>query len=147
MEDEEKTDPTDLYDGMAQEVAERDVDEDAGVEHKSIEEEEASTQDISDFKFTLHKLFPQLGTEIDNAIMVARVAPDMFIPMLRILVNAEIKRTSPNKPLNIGAIASKYYVLASIGLDGKGRIDSIEMAGAAKETEELEKLSKGLGGY
>ncbi|KKM93164.1 hypothetical protein LCGC14_1211280, partial [marine sediment metagenome] len=81
---------------------------------------------------------------IDQALMIARISPDMFIPLLRVLVNSYIKKQDPHQPLNVAEIASLYYVLCSIGLDGKGRIDTIELAGSAKEADDLESLMKGM---
>lgn len=145
MENEEKQEEEEaFYGNIATEAPEREVEKDG--KPKSLEAKEDETPDLSDLQASLKKLFPELGDKIHNAIMFARVAPDMFIPILRILVNAAIKRMDRKKPINVAEQATLYYILASIGLDGKGRIDTIELAGSITEAEELKELSKGFGG-
>jgi len=115
--------------------------------HKSLAERLEETSDLSDMQIAIANLFPgDLGGKIYNALMIARVAPDVFMPLLKLLVNEEIKKSEPTQNINVASIVAKIYILLSIGLDGKGRIDHIELAGASKETEELEKLGKGLFG-
>jgi len=143
--EEEDKEQTDIYEGMVTEAPPRKVDIGDEEDYKSLEEREDDAPNLSDLQTTIKKLFPALGSKIDQAIMVARVAPDMFIPLMRILVNAAIKRQDPYHPLNVAETASLYYVLTSIGLDGKGRIDTIELAGSAKEADDLESLMKGMG--
>lgn len=129
---------------------EREVEEDLGEEedgHKSLSEKIDETPDLSDMQSALRKLFPDsLGDDIVNKVMVARVAPDVFIPLLKMLVNEEIAKSDPTKPISVAVTVAKLYTLLSIGLDGKGRIDHIELAGASKDSEELEKFGKGLFG-
>ena len=141
--EKEEKEQRDIYDDMVTEAPEREVDVEDD-DHRSMEEREDEAPNLSDLQTTIRKLFPALGNNIDQAIMVARVAPDMFIPLMRILVNAAIKRMNPYKPLNVAETASLYYVLTSIGLDGKGRIDTIELAGSAKEADDLASLMKGM---
>ena len=143
--EEQKEEQSEVYKGMVIEEPVREVD--AGEDDaRSMSEREAEAPNLSDLQTTLRKLFPALGDAIDQALMVARVAPDMFIPLLRVKVNSWIKKQDPHKPLDVAEVASLYYVLCSIGLDGKGRIDTIELAGSAKEADDLEALMKGMGG-
>ena len=132
-----------LYEKLATEASERKVEKEG--EPETLEEKEEGTEGLSDLQVTLRKLFPELGDKIHNALMMARIAPDMFIPILRILVNSAIKKMDRDQPLDVAEKASLFYVLASIGLDGKGRIDTIELAGSVKEAEELAELAKGFG--
>jgi len=139
------------FDELATEEAERKVepleDEGNGTEAKSLTEKLDEAPELSDMQTAIRQLFPgELGGKIYNALMIARVAPDVFIPLLKLLVNEEIKRSNYKKPVSVASTLAKVYTLLSIGLDGKGRIDHIELAGASKETEELEKLGKGLFG-
>lgn len=114
---------------------------------KSMAEKGEETPDLSDMQSAIAKLFPEgLGDDIANKVMIARIAPDVFIPLLRLMVVEEIMKSDPKKPISVVSTMAKIYTLLSIGLDGKGRIDHIELAGASKETEELEKLGKGLFG-
>ena len=140
-------DEAQLYEDMAENLGSRAVEieeVDAG-KQKSLSAKEEDYSDLSDLQGTLKRLYPNLGNEIANAIMFARVSPDMFLAMIRLLTNAEVRRADPHKEINISEVAAKYYILSSIGLDGKGRIDSIELAGSARENAELENISKNLG--
>jgi len=148
---EEKEQPDKTYERLSVEEAEREVgplEEDSdGVKPKSLADKFDEAPELSDMQSTIKNLFPEdLGDYIVNKVMVARIAPDVFIPLLKMLVNEEITKSDPHKPISVAAIVAKIYTLLSIGLDGKGRIDHIELAGASKETEELEKLGKGLFG-
>ena len=140
-------DEAQLYGEMAENLGSRAVEiEEVDVgEQKSLSAKEEDYSDLSDLQGTLKRLYPNLGNKISNAIMFARVSPDMFLAMIRLLTNAEVRRADPHEEINISEIAAKYYILSSIGLDGKGRIDSIELAGSARENAELENISKNLG--
>jgi len=116
-------------------------------EPKSLADKLDESPDLTDMQSAIARLFPaDLGNAIINKVMVARIAPDVFIPLLKMLVNEEIVKSDPTKPISVATIVAKIYTLLSIGLDGKGRIDHIELAGASKETEELEGLGKSLFG-
>jgi len=141
--EEKQEEGRELYDKVATEAPARKVEKEG--ETLTLEEKEAESPDLSDLQVTLRKLFPELGDKIHNALMMARIAPDMFIPILRILVNSAIKRMDPRKPVDVAEKAALFYILVSIGLDGKGRIDTIELAGSVKEAEELAELAKSFG--
>lgn len=141
------------YDELATIEAEKEVElseeemESDGTKPKSLAEKFDEKPDLSDLQSAIHNLFPStLGDDVINKLMIARIAPDVFIPLLRLLVVEEIQKSDPGKSINVASTVAKMYTLLSIGLDGKGRIDHIELAGASKETEELEKLGKGLFG-
>lgn len=148
---EQKT-PDQAYENMATEEKERAVDlseseEGDGAKAKSLAEKLEEVADLTDMQSAVKQLFPgELGGKIYNALMIARIAPDVFIPMLRLIVVDIIMQSDPNKPISVVEVMTVIYTLASIGLDGKGRIDQIELAGASKDVEDLEKLSKGLFG-
>jgi len=137
----------DIYNELANKVPEREVEmPEDGDKHKSLDEAESEDPGLSDFQVALRRLFPDFGDKIHNAMMMARVAPDMFIPLVRIMVNSAIKRMDPHQPINVADKAALYYILCSIGLDGKGRIDTIEMSGkGANDDDEMEKLAKSMG--
>ena len=151
--EEKQVEGEELYGKMAEESPERKVELETEVEDKlktgdkskTLEEKEEENPDLSDLQTALKRLFPELGDAIDNALMFARVAPDMFIPLIRIKVNSAIKRMDPKLPLDVAEKATLYYILTSIGLDGKGRIDTIETTGSVKEAAELEELTKSMG--
>ena len=132
----------DGYDDISTKMPEREVDELAeGNGKKTLIEKESETPSLSDMQTAIQKLFPEgLGTEVTNALMIARIAPSVFIPLLRILVIEELGKTDEAGPIKVGETVAKLYGLLSIGLEGKGRYDQIELAGATKDNEDLEKL-------
>lgn len=141
-----------IYEELATEEPERKIDlfdeiEEDGANPKSLSEKVGEAPELSDLQAAIARLFPEdLGDEVINKVMVARVAPDVFIPLLKMLVNEEIIKSDPQKPISVATTVAKLYTLLSIGLDGKGRIDHIELAGASKEQDELKELGKGLFG-
>lgn len=123
------------------------VEGDNGAKPKPLIDKMEEALELSDMQSAIAKLFPgDLGNRVINALMIARVAPDVFIPLLKMLVNEQIIKSNPNKAISVAFTVAELYTALSIGLDGKGRIDQIELAGASKETEELEQLGKGLFG-
>jgi len=150
MSEGEQTDT--LYEELATEAPEREVgvlDEESGGEtkRKSLAEKLEETSELTDMQSAVASLFPgELGNDVANKTMIGRIAPDVFISALKLMTIQDLTESDPDKPINVVRTMMKNYVLLSIGLDGKGRIDLIELAGANKETEELEKLGKGLFG-
>ncbi len=115
---------------------------------RSYEEGEIAPN-LSDLQTTLGRLFPQFPykilDDVVQSIMVARVAPDMFLDAMRLTVNSVVMEMDYlGLEINVISVIQMVYAAFTIGLDGKGRIDILEVAGAAKETEELEKLSRQL---
>lgn len=145
------TQPKSIYDEKStledERVVEDREEESDGKKPRTLDEKSEEPSDLTDMQTAIKQLFPSdLGDEIVNKVMVARIAPDVFIPLLKMLVNEEIAKTDPSKKISVASTVAKIYTLLSIGLDGKGRIDHIELTGASKEVEDLEKLSKGLFG-
>ena len=110
---------------------------------KTLEERMAEELDMSDMQAVLLRLFPPQTDPSASNVMVSRVHPDVFLPWIDIMATSEFMAQDPQKPINVAAIRMKWYALASIGLDGKGRIDALELGGAARDTKLLE---KGLNG-
>lgn len=95
--------------------------------------------DLTDMQAYLYKLFPEnLGSPSANAIMISRISPDVFLPLLRLMVENEIMNADPTEPINVIDVVQRNYTLLSVGLDGKGRIDIAELAGAARETKMMQ---------
>ena len=130
-------------------VPEREVDVGEGEEHKSLAEKEAESPNLTDLQTSLKRLFPKFqDIEIDKiaqASMVARIFPDTYMPLLRMTVISLLEKHAPTEDIDIIGTISLVNAAMSIGLDGKGRIDALELAGSAKDSEEIERLSKGLG--
>ena len=111
--------------------------------HNTLSEGLGSSEDLTDMQAALAKLFP---TMLDsNSVMVGRIDPSLLLSMLHLKSVGEIMRSDPTKPIDVDSIWLKNYVLLSIGLDGRGRIDIAEIAGAAREEKRADKLLGGLG--
>lgn len=146
MVEQPEDDGSELYNEMAEELPPREVEYSSGGEPQSLDEAEQYHPQLSDMQTADKGLFPDLGDDVINALMMARVSPEIFVDIIRLNVNAEIERMDETKEINIAKIATKWYTSGSIGLDGKGRIDRLELAGSSKEADaELEKLSKSMG--
>ena len=136
-----------LYKEMAVKEDELEIvldDEKEGV--KSLSQKIEETPNLSDMQTASLKLFPDdLGDLVANKVMIGRIAPDAFLPLLHMMTKADIAKADPSKPINVEQCLLSNYILLSVGLDGKGRIDELELAGAARDEEESDKLSKLLG--
>ena len=111
--------------------------------HNTLSEGLGSSEDLTDMQAALAKMFP---TTLDgNSVMVGRVDPGLMLSMLHLKSVDEIMKSDPTKPVDVDSIWLKNYVLLTIGLDGRGRIDIAEIAGAAREEKRAEKLLGGLG--
>lgn len=149
---EEAINPEQAYNALKVEAPVRKVDEDDDDdfdEDTSLENREQENPNESDLKATLRRLFPKFENEeinqIASAAMVARIQPDVFMPLLRLTVVSIIENHAEDEDVNINVTVNTIYAIMSIGLEGKGRIDALELAGSAKDAEELDRIAKGLG--
>lgn len=120
-----------------------------GASGQSYSEGEAAPN-VSDLQATLRRLFPSFPYRaldiVAQSIMVARIAPDMFLDSMRLTVNAVVQELDIlGEEFDFMAVLNMVHAAYSIGLEGKGRVDVLEVAGAAKESEELDRLSKQMG--
>lgn len=98
-------------------------------------------EDQTDLQFAMGKLFPiKIGYE---SAMVARIDPNVYIPMLHIMSVDEIMMSDPMKPIDVDLIWMRNNTILSIGLDGMGRIDTAELLGAAREEKKAERMLSG----
>lgn len=112
-------------------------------EPQTLGEAIAASEDLTDLQYAMAKLFP---SNIDsNATMVARVDPNVFIPLLHLMSTNEIMRSDPSKPIDVNFVYMRNYTRLSIGLDGMGRIDTAELLGAAREERRAQSMLKGGG--
>lgn len=136
---------TDIYSQLAEERPERTIEEIEEGRAKTLSEKAEEAPSLTDMQAALLRLFPEgLGGQVANSAMIARIAPDVFLDLLYLMTESDVFTSDPDKPIDVPLLALKNYTLLSIGLDGKGRIDQIELAGASKESDELEKLGKEL---
>jgi hypothetical protein len=135
----------DLIKELTHEEKERDIEVTEEGQGSGTLSERMSLEAISDMQSAQASLFPdKLGGDILNKVMISRIAPDMFNPMLRLMTLDDILSSDSKKPIDVNAIVIKNYILTSIGLDGRGRVDLIELAGASREAEELKELGGGM---
>jgi hypothetical protein len=106
---------------------------------QSFSDRVASYADLTDMQAILTRLFPEQQDIGGNLGMVARIHPDVFLPWIEILATNDVMLSDPRKKIDVAAIRMKWYSLLSIGLDGKGRIDALELGGAARDTKMAEK--------
>lgn len=149
-EDDEPVDPDEMYQALKTVTpprnGEEDDDYDEGV---SLETAERDNPNESDLKATLRQLFPRFEDkkidQLARVTMVARIQPDVFKPMLRLTVDSIVRNHLDDDDVTVASVLVIIYSIISIGLEGKGRIDGLELAGSAKDAEELDRISKGLG--
>jgi hypothetical protein len=143
------TNPDESYDKAAVTLPVRDIElppePSLSTGNKSMSDRMAEMGDLTDMQAILLRLFPDYADPVANLMMVGRIHPDVFLPWIDIMSTNEIMLCDPSKPIDVAATRNKYYNIASIGLDGKGRIDALEIGGAAREQKNLEKSFKGIG--
>lgn len=135
------------FENMAEELPAREVEvsEEGNPAVGSLARRSETSPNLSDMQAALAMAFPgDLGDEIANKVMVGRISPDAFMALLRMMTVNDIAMSDPMKPVDVPTLLVKNYTLLTIGLDGKGRIDLLEIVGAVREQEELKGLA-GLG--
>lgn len=138
-------------------------------QYNSLEERINYGKKKTDMEVVDTRLFPDLGFKHLNVIQVARVFPDSFNPLLRIMVKSLIRDflcggsivavlTNKGKPVldeaskpivriidSVAEAIALVYTALTIAIDGEGRIDEIHVFGRSAETEESKaKNSMGL---
>lgn len=137
------------YGDMSQEEPERELElsDEELAQVSSLSKRTELSPNLSDMQTAMLKLFPEdlmpKARKLLDLLMVGRIAPDVFMSLMRILVKQAVRRSDPRKPLFVGEMVALIYGVLSIGVDGKGRIDALELAGAAREEQELAKLGGG----
>lgn len=150
-EDINETEAEKLFKQSATEQGSRvvEIEEDTSV-HKSRTESEAEPSDISDLKATLNKLFPKFNISIINraaqAAMIARIATDVFLDQMYLTVTDIVEMwDEADGELDVQEVINLCYWILSIGIDGKGRVDIIQVSANASETKESSNMAAGLG--
>lgn len=124
------------------EAREVEMPKEVGEGPKTLSEAMDDATDLTDMQFTASRMFPTKVQVSD--VMVGRVMPDAFLALLHIIVTDRIMSSDPGKPINVNEEIIKAYIMLTIGLDGKGRIDYAELLGAAKEIRAQESVLKAL---
>jgi hypothetical protein len=123
---------------------------------KSLSEVEDEGGQASDLVATLRRLFPSFPEHqldrICRAIMVGRVLHDTMLNRINLTVTSIVEDWNDDDiedggdgEMDFMYILNVITTAFEIGLDSKGREDAIQLHGAAKESEELEKLANKLG--
>jgi hypothetical protein len=133
---------------VAIEEEEREIEiDESEIAGDTLTDKLALAPNLSDMQSAMLALLPEgfwsQMFRLYKLMVVSRTSPDSFIPLLRITVKSIIKRSNPRRPVDVGEIVAAVYAILSKGLDGKGIIDILELAGAARESEELAKLGSG----
>jgi hypothetical protein len=125
-----------------------------GIPQSLSDAENAPNQ--TDLQTTLARLFPKFKDkyidEIADAIMIGRISPDVFLDLIYLTVtdivedmDADNKGDTLYTNISVQAVINKIYAVFSIGLEGKGRLDAINVCGASRDAQELDAVAKGLG--
>jgi hypothetical protein len=152
LENEQDKEAEEIFKGSITEEGAREVEiEEESVEHKSRSEEEAESPDISDLKSTIRALFPKISNRIIDRVakvaMIARIAPDVFLDEVYLTVTdvVEMWDESLDGELDVQEVISLVYFAFSVGIDGKGRVDVIQVSANSTETRESSSLGSALG--
>lgn len=148
MPEKKKDDPySQEYDELAQQAPAREVEMPAaksnGEGGQTLGEAIGAAEDMTDLQYAMARLFPAV---VDyNATMIGRIDPNILLSALHLMSVNEIMQADPEKAIDVNATYMRNYVRLSIGLDGRGRIDTAELLGAAREEKRTERLL-GAGG-
>jgi len=127
---------------------ELDVDFDDYMGGRTLGEAEESTEHQSDLQAVLKGLTPKFKNkrlnDLSQPIMVSRIFPDNYLDLNYLLVMSLIEEEEGNSDIDVVGIITGAQVATSIGYEGRGIADRLEIAGVAHE-EEYDKLSKELG--
>lgn len=140
----------DIFSGLETAEPDRDIDvtELANV-HRSVMEVESESPNLTDLQATLKYLIPKFADEEINklaqAIMVARVFPDTYLDRMFLTVVSLVEGHKSKDNIDVMMIINLVDSIFSIGLDGKGRIDIIEVMGKTSASDELEGIKQGIG--
>lgn len=129
-------------------LEERNVELDNLESSKTLTEAEEETEHKTDLQAAMKALLPRFPTKRMNDLlqpaMVSRIFPDNYLDKNFLLVMSLIEEQEGSDDIDIVGIISIVQDATSIGYEGRGRVDILEIAGVAHE-EEMEKLTKELG--
>lgn len=118
----------------------------SGMQTLSEAEEEAPHQ--TDLQAVLKYLHPKYKdkrlNELLQSAMSSRIFPDNFLDKNYLIVMSSIEEHEGDDDMDVMGIISTVQDATSIGYEGRGRVEDLEVAGVAHE-QELEQISKELG--
>jgi len=113
-------------------------------DEQSLEDYERDSPNLSDLQYMIKTLSPDFKDDVYNLLVKARLSPDTFKPLLKILVNDEIRRNRRNNK-SIAKTVAKVYTVLTMALDGKHIIDLLEAFGSKADSSDLDAMNRGLG--
>ena len=142
-EEENIEEPGELLD-----LAERESGLDDLEVSRTVSEAEEETEHKTDLQAAMGALLPRFKNKRMNDLlqpaMVSRIFPDNYLDKNFLLVMSTIEELEGADDIDIVGIISNVQDATSIGYEGRGRVDILEIAGVAHE-EDMEKLTKELG--
>lgn len=147
IEDEPMGQPV-QYEDLVTEEPEQEIDIDEYDVPKTVSETEEESPQSSDIKVILKSLtpkskFPRVN-DITQPAMVSRIFPDNFLDKMKISTFALIEEYNEGEDVPVVDIIMGVQDGLSIGFEGKGIVDRMELAGVARD-EAIEKLAKDMG--
>jgi hypothetical protein len=137
------------YEDLVVEEPEREVDLEDYEAPKSYTETEEDAPQLSDLKAVLRAISPRSKFERVNDLaqpaMVSRIFPDNLLDKNKLIVLSLLEEyEEEDSEVPVIDIISNVQDILSIGYEGRGIVERLEIAGVAHE-EEMEKLAKDLG--
>lgn len=137
------------YQSMVIDEPEREVDLSGYEGAKTISEAEEETEHKTDLQSILKALTPRFPDKLLNdklqPVMVSRIFPDNLLDSCKMTVLSRLQDYEPSdNSFDVWGIILAVHNAHSIGFEGRGIMDRLEIAGVAHE-EEMEKLTKELG--
>lgn len=146
---EEPEEPVVTYEDLVTEEPENELDLDDYDAPRSVTETEEDAPQTTDIKYIIDKLSPkskfQRVNDLAQPAMVSRVFPDNLLDKMKLMVySLIIEHEEEDSELPFADYVFNTQDMVSIGYEGRGIIDRLELAGVARE-EEMEKALKDLG--
>lgn len=137
------------YQDLVTEEPEREVNVEEYNPPKSVTETEEDTGQDSDLKAVLRSISPKSKypriNDLARPAMVSRIFPDNLLDKQKLIVLSLLEEYDENMDeIPIIDIIQNTQDMLSIGYEGRGIVERLEIAGVAHE-EEMEKLAKDLG--
>ena len=136
------------YEDLKTEESERPIDLEEEEISKTLSEQEEETEQISDLKVIAKYLHPQYKDKRLNELLQSaassRIYTDNLLDKNFLLSMSYIEEHEGEKDIDVVGYISMIQDALSRGIEGRQRIEDLELAGVVHE-EEVEKLARDLG--
>jgi len=137
------------YEDLVTEEPEREVDFGDYDAPKSVTEVEEEAPQRSDLQAVLHAISPTFKypriNDIVKSAMVSRIFPDNLLDKNKLIVLSLLEEyDEEDDEVPVIDIIQNVQDALSIGFEGRGIVERLEIAGVAHE-EEMEKIARDLG--